>query len=46
MSNPSGFGYHIDSTHGIAKGNAPESIYAVMSGSRQELKGGCCFDYG
>ena len=27
-----GFGYHVDNTTGIATGNEPESIYAVMSG--------------
>ena len=25
-----GHGYHVDNTNGIAKGNEPESIYAVM----------------
>ena len=39
-----GFGYHVDKTTGIATGNDPESIYAVMSG--QNINGGCCFDYG
>jgi hypothetical protein len=39
-----GFGYHIDQTVGIAKGNDPESIFAVMSGTH--TNGGCCFDYG
>ena len=29
---------------GIPKGNDPESIYAVMSGTH--FNGGCCFDYG
>ena len=28
-----GHGYHVDFTSGIAKGNDPESIYAVMSGT-------------
>jgi len=28
-----GFGYHVDQTQGIATGNDPESIYAVMSGT-------------
>ena len=28
-----GFGYHVDKTVGIATGNDPESIYAVMSGT-------------
>ena len=45
-----GFGYHVDDTRGIAKGNEPESIYAVMSGSRHTgadaAHKGCCFDYG
>ena len=39
-----GDGYHVDFTKGVAKGNAPESIYAVMSGSH--YNGKCCFDYG
>ena len=29
---------------GIAKGNGPESIYAVMS--EDHVSGACCFDYG
>jgi len=37
-------GYHVDFTNGIAKGNDPESIYAVMSGTH--YNGKCCFDYG
>ena len=36
-----GFGYHVDQTTGIATGNDPESIYAVMSG--KNYNGGCCF---
>eukprot|EP00658_Telonema_sp_P-2_P076682 TRINITY_DN675_c0_g1_i12.p1 TRINITY_DN675_c0_g1~~TRINITY_DN675_c0_g1_i12.p1 ORF type:complete len:309 (-),score=77.27 TRINITY_DN675_c0_g1_i12:99-1025(-) len=39
-----GYGYHVDATTGIATGNDPESIYAVMSGTH--YNGGCCFDYG
>eukprot|EP00966_Prymnesium_polylepis_P181375 4201039-Prymnesium_polylepis.1 len=39
-----GYGYHVDETTGIATGNDPESIYAVMSGSRYNDQ--CCFDYG
>ena len=39
-----GFGYHVDNTTGVATGNDPESIYAVMSG--KNFNGGCCFDYG
>jgi hypothetical protein len=34
-----GFGYHVDNTTGIATGNDPESIYAVMSG--KNFNGGC-----
>ena len=45
-----GYGYHVDDTRGIAKDNEPESIYAVMSGSRHTgadaAHKGCCFDYG
>jgi hypothetical protein len=43
-----GEGYHTDHTTGIAVNNEPESIYAVMSGSRNYSKNGdgCCFDYG
>ena len=37
-------GYHVDDTKGVAKGNEPESIYAVMSGTH--FNGQCCFDYG
>ena len=39
-----GFGYNVDVTTGVAKGNEPESIYAVMSGTH--YNGNCCFDYG
>ena len=39
-----GYGYHVDNTTGIAVGNDPESIYAVMSGTH--YNNGCCFDYG
>lgn len=39
-----GYGYHQDNTTGIATGNDPESIYAVMSGTT--YNGQCCFDYG
>ena len=28
-----GYGYDVDVTTGVAKGNEPESIYAVMSGT-------------
>ena len=37
-----GFGYHVDNTTGIAKGNEPESMYAVMSGTHNN--GRCCFE--
>mmetsp|Transcript_22145 Transcript_22145/g.66549 ORF Transcript_22145/g.66549 Transcript_22145/m.66549 type:complete len:363 (+) Transcript_22145:67-1155(+) len=39
-----GHGYHVDDTTGVAKGNEPESLYAVMSGTH--FNGDCCFDYG
>ena len=39
-----GYGYHVDNTTGVPKGNDPESIYAVMSGKR--FNEHCCFDYG
>ena len=39
-----GYGYHVDNTTGIATGNQPESIFAVMSGTH--WNDGCCFDYG
>lgn len=42
-----GHGYHCDNTTGVAKGNDPESIYAVMAGNRDPSElGRCCFDYG
>ena len=41
---PAGYGYHVDRTDGIATGNDPESMYAVMSGTHNN--GRCCFDYG
>ena len=36
-----GYGYHVDKTTGVATGNDPESIYAVLSGTH--YNGGCCF---
>ena len=36
------YGYHVDQTTGIATGNEPESIYAVISG--KHYNDGCCFD--
>jgi hypothetical protein len=42
-----GHGYHCDNTTGVAKGNDPESIYAVMAGNRDPSElNHCCFDYG
>ena len=40
-----GFGYHVDFTKGVPVDNEPESIFAVMSGTRKQIPG-CCFDYG
>lgn len=37
-------GYRIDKTKGVAQGNDPEGIYAVLDGTH--YNGGCCFDYG
>ena len=37
-----GYGYDVDVTTDVAKGNEPESIYAVMSGTH--YNGECCFD--
>ena len=37
-----GYGYDVDVTNGVAKGNEPESLYAVMSGTH--YNGECCFD--
>ena len=39
-----GMGYRIDKGNGVAKGNDPESLYAVFNG--KHFNGGCCFDYG
>lgn len=36
---PGGMGYRIDITKGVAKGNAPESLYAVLNG--KHYNGGC-----
>ena len=36
-----GHGYHVDFTTGVAKGNQPESLFAVMSGTH--FNGACCF---
>ena len=39
-----GDGYRNDNTSGIAKGDEPETIYVVTSGTHYNQ--GCCFDYG
>ena len=39
-----GTGYRNDDTTGIATGDAPEGIYAVLDGTN--YNGNCCFDYG
>lgn len=39
-----GTGYRIDATTGIATGDEPEGIYAVLDGTH--FNGACCFDYG
>ncbi len=39
-----GVGYRNDNTNGIATGNDPEGMYAVLDGTH--YNDGCCFDYG
>ncbi|TVY82753.1 putative alpha-L-arabinofuranosidase B [Lachnellula suecica] len=39
-----GVGYRNDKTTGVATGDEPEGIYAVLSGTHYNT--GCCFDYG
>jgi len=39
-----GIGYRQDKTVGVATGNDPEGIYAVLDGTR--YNNDCCFDYG
>lgn len=39
-----GTGYRNDKTTGIATGDAPEGMYAVLDGTH--FNDGCCFDYG
>ncbi|POX48453.1 alpha-N-arabinofuranosidase [Streptomyces sp. Ru71] len=39
-----GTGYRNNHTNGIATGDQPEGMYAVLDGSHHN--GGCCFDYG
>lgn len=41
---PPGVGYRNDNTNGIATGNQPEGIYAVLDGTHYNSN--CCFDYG
>jgi len=40
----SGMGYRAQNTSRVARGNEPETIYMVTSGTH--LNTGCCFDYG
>jgi hypothetical protein len=39
-----GTGYRNDQTSGVATGDQPEGMYAVLDGTH--YNGGCCFDYG
>lgn len=39
-----GTGYRIDDTTGVATGDEPEGMYAVLDGTH--YNSGCCFDYG
>ncbi|NUW44528.1 arabinofuranosidase catalytic domain-containing protein [Nonomuraea rhodomycinica] len=39
-----GVGYRDNTTNGVAKGDQPEGMYAVLDGTH--YNGGCCFDYG
>ncbi|MFI2644315.1 alpha-L-arabinofuranosidase B [Streptomyces sp. NPDC018610] len=39
-----GTGYRNNHTNGIATGDQPEGMYAVLDGTH--YNGGCCFDYG
>ncbi|GAA1689932.1 hypothetical protein GCM10009765_44090 [Fodinicola feengrottensis] len=39
-----GTGYRNDNTAGIATGDQPEGMYAILDGTHDN--GGCCFDYG
>ncbi|MER6629711.1 alpha-L-arabinofuranosidase B [Streptomyces sp. NPDC000987] len=39
-----GTGYRDNSTSGIATGDQPEGMYAILDGTH--YNGGCCFDYG
>ncbi|TMR00546.1 alpha-L-arabinofuranosidase, partial [Nonomuraea turkmeniaca] len=39
-----GTGYRNNTTNGVATGDQPEGMYAVLDGTH--YNGGCCFDYG
>ncbi|HUR07568.1 MAG TPA: arabinofuranosidase catalytic domain-containing protein [Nonomuraea sp.] len=39
-----GTGYRNNTTNGVARGDAPEGMYAIFDGTH--YNGGCCFDYG
>ncbi|MFI9564452.1 alpha-L-arabinofuranosidase B [Streptomyces rishiriensis] len=39
-----GTGYRNNHTNGIATGDQPEGMYAILDGTHRN--GGCCFDYG
>ncbi|KAF2162033.1 glycoside hydrolase family 54 protein [Zasmidium cellare ATCC 36951] len=39
-----GMGYRNDQTNGVATGDQPEGMYAVLDGTH--YNDGCCFDYG
>lgn len=39
-----GMGYRRENTNGVATGDEPESLFAVLGG--KHFNGGCCFDYG
>ncbi|CAM5653375.1 alpha-L-arabinofuranosidase B [Kitasatospora aureofaciens] len=39
-----GTGYRNNNTNGIATGDQPEGMYAILDGTHYD--GGCCFDYG
>ena len=39
-----GTGYRDNNTNGVAKGDQPEGMYAILDGTH--YNSGCCFDYG
>ncbi|MBP2328849.1 hypothetical protein JOF56_009234 [Kibdelosporangium banguiense] len=39
-----GTGYRNNNTNGVATGDQPEGMYAILDGTH--YNGGCCFDYG